>query len=95
MTEIYRAENITKTFGHGKHEVKAVRDVSFSLDQGEVTTIVGECGSGKSTVARMVLGLMPITSGKLIFQDWKLHDIGAQVERVLQKRRSKSVINGE
>ena len=67
MAEIYQAEHITKTFGHGKHEVRAVRDVSFSLEQGEVTTIVGESGSGKSTIARMVLGLMPITSGKLIF----------------------------
>jgi peptide/nickel transport system ATP-binding protein len=67
MTEIYRAEHITKTFGHGKNEVKAVKDVSFSLEQGEVTTIVGESGSGKSTIARMALGLMPITSGKLIF----------------------------
>ena len=64
MAEIYQAEHITKTFGHGKHEVRAVRDVSFSLEQGQVTTIVGESGSGKSTIARMVLGLMPITSGK-------------------------------
>ena len=67
MTEIFRAEHITKTFGHGKHEDQAVKDVSFSLEQGEVTTIVGESGSGKSTIARMALGLMPITSGKLIF----------------------------
>jgi peptide/nickel transport system ATP-binding protein len=67
MTEIYRAEHITKTFGHGKNEVQAVKDVTFGLEQGEVTTIVGESGSGKSTIARMVLGLMPITAGKLIF----------------------------
>ena len=67
MTEIYRAEHITKTFGHGKNEVQAVKDISFSLEQGQVTTIVGESGSGKSTMARMALGLMPITSGKLIF----------------------------
>ncbi len=52
MAEIYQAEHITKTFGHGKHEVRAVRDVSFSLEQGEVTTIVGESGSGKSTIAQ-------------------------------------------
>jgi len=68
MAEIYTAEHITKTFGHGKHEVQAVKDVSFSLEEGQVTTIVGESGSGKSTIARMVLGLMPITSGKLTFQ---------------------------
>ena len=67
--EIYRAEHIVKTFGHGKNQVQAVKDVSFGLEKGQVTCIVGESGSGKSTIARMVLGLMPITSGKLIFQD--------------------------
>jgi peptide/nickel transport system ATP-binding protein len=66
--EIYRAEHVVKTFGHGKNQVQAVKDVSFGLEQGQVTCIVGESGSGKSTMARMVLGLMPVTSGKLIFQ---------------------------
>jgi len=57
--EIYTAEHIVKTFGHGKNQVQAVKDVSFGLEKGQVTCIVGESGSGKSTVARMVLGLMP------------------------------------
>jgi peptide/nickel transport system ATP-binding protein len=68
MNAIYGAEHITKTFGHGKNEVQAVKDVSFELVEGQITCIVGESGSGKSTVARMVLGLMPITSGRLVFQ---------------------------
>jgi peptide/nickel transport system ATP-binding protein len=67
--EIYRAEHVVKTFGHGKHQVQAVKDVSFGLEKGQVTCIVGESGSGKSTMARLVLGLMPVTSGKLYFQD--------------------------
>src|SRR3954471_18269204 len=65
---IYSAEHIVKTFGHGKNQVQAVRDVSFGLEKGQVTCIVGESGSGKSTIARMVLGLMPITSGKLVYR---------------------------
>ena len=68
MNAIYTAENITKTFGHGKNQVVAAKDVSFELPEGQTTTIVGESGSGKSTMARMVLGLMPVTSGKLTFQ---------------------------
>ena len=68
MAAIFSAEHLTKTFGRGRHEVRAVKDVSFELGEGQVTTIVGESGSGKSTIARLVLGLMPITSGKLIFQ---------------------------
>jgi peptide/nickel transport system ATP-binding protein len=62
------AEHIFKTFGHGKHIVEAVKDVSFTLADREVVCIVGESGSGKSTMARMVLGLLPITSGRMLFQ---------------------------
>jgi len=68
MSAIYTAEHISKTFGHGKSQVQAVKDVSFTLEEGQITTIVGESGSGKSTIARMVLGLMPITSGKLVYR---------------------------
>ncbi|GAA2107668.1 dipeptide/oligopeptide/nickel ABC transporter ATP-binding protein [Microlunatus panaciterrae] len=68
MTEILKAEHLTKTFGHGKNVVEAVKDVSFSLEERELVTVVGESGSGKSTLARMVLRLLPITSGKLTFQ---------------------------
>ena len=68
MSAIFAAEHITKTFGRGRRQVQAVKDVSFTLAEGQVTTIVGESGSGKSTIARLVLGLMPVTSGKMIFQ---------------------------
>ena len=68
MSEIFSADHVTKTFGTGKNAVEAVKDVSFSLEQGSITTIVGESGSGKSTMARMVLGLLPITSGTISFQ---------------------------
>jgi peptide/nickel transport system ATP-binding protein len=68
MSTILEAKGITKTFGHGKNVVEAVKDVSFALEEKEVVTVVGESGSGKSTLARMVLGLLPITSGSLEFQ---------------------------
>jgi peptide/nickel transport system ATP-binding protein len=68
MSIIMEAKELTKTFGHGKHTVQAVRQVSFALEENEVVTVVGESGSGKSTLARMVLGLLPITSGSMSFQ---------------------------
>jgi peptide/nickel transport system ATP-binding protein len=82
MTEIYRADQITKTFGSGKNVVTAVKDVSFVLEEGTITTIVGESGSGKSTIARMVLGLLPITSGKITFRGKDVTNLkgGAQTE---------------
>ncbi|HZA02994.1 MAG TPA: ABC transporter ATP-binding protein [Propionibacteriaceae bacterium] len=68
MTALLEAENVTKTFGHGKNTVEAVKSVSFALEENEIVTIVGESGSGKSTMARMVLGLLPITSGTMRFR---------------------------
>ncbi len=64
---LFEARDMSKTFGHGKNAVEAVKSVNFSLAKGAITTIVGESGSGKSTVARMVLGLMPVTSGSCWF----------------------------
>jgi oligopeptide transport system ATP-binding protein len=48
--------------------VKAVSDINFTISQGEVFGLVGETGSGKSTVARSIIGVNRITSGKIIFK---------------------------
>jgi ABC-type glutathione transport system ATPase component len=48
--------------------VAAVRDVSLTLDRGEILGIVGESGSGKTTLGRIVLGLVPPTSGSVVFE---------------------------
>ncbi|MFL9925620.1 ATP-binding cassette domain-containing protein [Herbaspirillum lusitanum] len=48
--------------------VYAVNEVSLSVDQGEVLGLVGESGCGKSTVGRMIAGLLPATSGDLAFE---------------------------
>ena len=44
--DVLVATGVTKTFGHGKNAVQAVKDVSFSLAENEVVTVVGESGSG-------------------------------------------------
>ena len=63
FTKIYR----TGTFG-GK-EFKAVRNVSFDIKDGEIVSLIGESGSGKSTIGKMILRLIPINSGKISFYD--------------------------
>jgi peptide/nickel transport system ATP-binding protein len=62
---ILTVTGLTRVFGRGDGAVRAVDDVSFTLNRGEVTTIVGESGSGKSTLARMILRLLPVTSGTI------------------------------
>ncbi|WP_370295268.1 ABC transporter ATP-binding protein [Rossellomorea marisflavi] len=62
----------------------AARNVSFQLGQGETLGIVGESGSGKTTVAKMVAGMIPLTSGTISLDDKSL----SGAKRVLADRRS-------
>jgi peptide/nickel transport system ATP-binding protein len=68
------ARGIAQRFGAGqKNEVvRAVDNVSLRVDKGEVVGLVGESGCGKSTIGRMVAGIMPPTEGAVLF---KGHDI--------------------
>jgi peptide/nickel transport system ATP-binding protein len=65
MLELNNVSKVYKigTFG-GKH-LHAVSDVSFSIPDGEVVSLIGESGSGKSTIGKMILQLTPITSGSI------------------------------
>lgn len=55
-------------FGRTVDEVRAVDDVSFSIAKGEVYGLAGESGSGKSTIARMIMGLEKPTSGDILIE---------------------------
>jgi peptide/nickel transport system ATP-binding protein len=51
----------------GGRELLAVRDVSFGVRQGEVVSLIGESGSGKSTIGKMILRLLKVTRGTIVF----------------------------
>ncbi len=66
---ILLVENLKKYFPVDKHNtVKAVDDVSFSINKGEIFGIVGESGSGKSTIAYTIMGMYELTSGKIFLK---------------------------
>ena len=60
-------KNITKTFNNGK--VKALNNVSLSLDKGKIVAIVGESGSGKTTLIRLITGLETQDAGSINFKN--------------------------
>ena len=66
--EILRVENLSKTYGAGENEVKALDNVSFSVKRGEFIAIIGPSGSGKSTLLHILGGVDKPTSGK-VFMD--------------------------
>jgi peptide/nickel transport system ATP-binding protein len=73
-------------FGRIKGEVKAVNNVSFTLAKGEAFGLAGESGSGKSTIARMIVGLMGPSDGAILFEGRDLagHGHGLGRDRAVQ-----------
>ena len=63
--ELLRVENLSKTYGKGEAAVRALQDVSFSMERGEFAAVVGESGSGKSTLLNCIGGLDAPTGGKV------------------------------
>ncbi len=86
--EMIRVKNLCKTYGEGENEVKAVNNVSFSVDKGEFVAIVGSSGSGKSTLLHLLGGLDNVTSGK-VFIGGK--DISAYHEETLAIMRRRKI----
>jgi putative ABC transport system ATP-binding protein len=63
---LLRVESLTKVFGTGRTEVRAVDGVSFRAEAGEVTVVMGPSGSGKTTLLTMIGGLLRPTSGRIV-----------------------------
>ena len=86
--EILRVEHLTKIYGSGETEVRAVDDISFSVEKGEFLCIIGASGSGKSTLLHLLGGVDRPTSGQ-VFIDGE--DIYAQDDDTLAVFRRRQV----
>ena len=91
MEEILKVENLKKYFvkkgffSSKASLVKAVDDVSFSLNKGEVFVLAGESGSGKSTIARLILKSIEANSGKIIFMGDEIKNDSKSLEKIRMK----------
>lgn len=68
--KVLSVESVSKVFKtgtFGRSETVAVSDVSFSIKPGEIVSLIGESGSGKTTIGRMILRLTPVTDGRITF----------------------------
>lgn len=67
MSALLSVQNLTKVYRSHGQELRAVDDVSFTIEEGQAFGLVGESGSGKSTIARCALRLIPMSSGRVEF----------------------------
>ena len=86
--EILRVEHLSKTYGQGENEVRALDDVSFSVEKGQFVAIIGPSGSGKSTLLHILGGVDRPTSGKVFLEG---QDVFAQNEDQLAIFRRRQV----
>ena len=88
MQNIIDLQNINKTYSTGKAKVKALKNVSLSVEKGEFLSIIGASGSGKSTLMNIIGCLDTADSGKYFLLGKNVADIS---ERGLTELRRKSI----
>ncbi len=65
MTQLLTVNNLSVNYG----AIKAVRGVSLSVNRGEIVTLIGANGAGKSTILRTIAGLEKVASGLITFEN--------------------------
>ena len=85
--EILRVENLTKSYGKGDTLVRALDNVSFSVEKGEFIAIIGPSGSGKSTMLHMLGGVDRPTSGKVYIDNTDIYSLNNDNLAIFRRRQ--------
>lgn len=84
--EILKVQQLCKTYGRGETKVEALKNVSFSLEQGEFAAVVGESGSGKSTLLNCIGALDTPTSGTVLMDGQDLFAMKEEKQTIFRRR---------
>ena len=84
--EILKVENLTKVYGKGENEVRALNGVSFSVEKGDFVAIIGPSGSGKSTLLHTLGGVDCPTGGKVLVNGQDVYSRSDEQIAVFRRR---------
>ena len=84
--EILKVQNLSKIYGSGETAVKALTDVSFSMEKGEFAAVVGASGSGKSTLLNCIGGLDRPTSGSILLNGEDVLSMKEEQRTIFRRR---------
>ena len=85
MREVLKLENINKTYQAKNGEIEALRDINFSVEEGEFVSIIGPSGCGKSTLLSIIAGLEKKSSGKIYIDEVETENVSSKIGYMLQK----------
>ena len=83
---ILEIKNLTKSYGKGETKVKAVDDISFTVEKGEFVSIIGASGSGKSTLMHLLGGVDKKDSGKIIINGEDISKLNIDKLAIFRRR---------
>jgi len=78
-------EGVSKEFHARGRKVLALDSLSMTVDEGEFVTIVGPSGCGKSTLLNLIVGLLPVSSGHILFRSRPINGINPEIGYITQK----------
>lgn len=85
--EIVKVEHLVKTYGEGDTQVRAVDDISFTVEKGEFLCIIGASGSGKSTLMHLIGGVDRPTSGSVYIDGQDIFKMNDDTLAVFRRRQ--------